>query len=74
MILNLSLLRQLIFIQRSLWQKPEKDAAHHGGADDELCLRRNTEAFADYELLPSQLSDVSNVQLGTTLFGHNAAA
>jgi L-lactate dehydrogenase (cytochrome) len=40
-----------------------------GGADDELCLRRNTDAFADYELLPSQLSDVSNVQLGSTLFG-----
>ena len=40
-----------------------------GGADDEQSLRRNTDAFADYELLPSQLSDVSNVQLGSTLFG-----
>ena len=40
-----------------------------GGADDELTLARNTEAFADYELLPSQLSDVSNIDLRSTLFG-----
>lgn len=40
-----------------------------GGADDELSLARNTEAFADYELLPSQLSDVSNIDLRSTLFG-----
>ena len=40
-----------------------------GGADDELALARNTEAFGDYELLPSQLSDVSNVDLRTTVFG-----
>ena len=30
-----------------------------GGADDELSLARNTDAFNDYELLPSQLSDVT---------------
>ena len=40
-----------------------------GGADDELTLRRNTEAFNDYELLPSQLSDVSSIDTRTTLFG-----
>ncbi|MDH3758312.1 MAG: alpha-hydroxy-acid oxidizing protein [Gammaproteobacteria bacterium] len=40
-----------------------------GGADDELTLARNTEAFGDYELLPSQLSDVSNVDLRSTIFG-----
>ena len=40
-----------------------------GGADDEIALARNTEAFADYELLPSQLSDVSNIDLRTTVFG-----
>ncbi|MGI9223214.1 MAG: alpha-hydroxy acid oxidase [Woeseiaceae bacterium] len=40
-----------------------------GGADDEVALRRSTEAFNDYELLPSQLSDVSNVDLSSTLFG-----
>lgn len=40
-----------------------------GGADDEWSLRRNTDAFDDYELLPAQLSDVSNVKLKTRLFG-----
>ena len=40
-----------------------------GGADDEISLRRNTDAFDEYELLPSQLSDVSNVELGSTLLG-----
>ncbi len=40
-----------------------------GGADDELTLARNTDAFGDYELLPSQLSDVSNVDLRSTVFG-----
>ncbi|MBT8098170.1 MAG: alpha-hydroxy-acid oxidizing protein [Gammaproteobacteria bacterium] len=40
-----------------------------GGADDEITLRRNTDAFADYELLPSQLSDVSSVATKSSLFG-----
>jgi L-lactate dehydrogenase (cytochrome) len=40
-----------------------------GGADDEWSLRRNTDAFDDYEFLPAQLSDVSNVDLKTRLFG-----
>jgi len=40
-----------------------------GGADDEWSLARNTDAFNDYELLPSQLSDVSNIDLNSTLFG-----
>ena len=40
-----------------------------GGADDEISLVRNTAAFADYELLPSQLSDVSSIDLRSTLFG-----
>ena len=40
-----------------------------GGADDEVALVRNTAAFNEYELLPSQLSDVSNVDLSSTLFG-----
>jgi len=41
-----------------------------GGADDEWSLGRNTDAFDDYELLPSQLSDVSSINLKSTLFGH----
>ncbi|MGB5331507.1 MAG: alpha-hydroxy acid oxidase [Woeseiaceae bacterium] len=40
-----------------------------GGADDEWTLGRNTEAFNDYELLPSQLSDVSTIDLKSKLFG-----
>jgi len=40
-----------------------------GGADDELTLARNTDAFNDYELLPTQLSDISSIELGTTVLG-----
>ncbi len=40
-----------------------------GGADDELTLARNTNAFDDYELLPTQLSDVSSIDTKSTLFG-----
>lgn len=40
-----------------------------GGVDDELTLRRNTAAFDEYELLPSQLSDVSAIDCEATLFG-----
>lgn len=40
-----------------------------GGADDEITLRRNTSAFDDYELLPTQLSDISTIELGTELLG-----
>jgi L-lactate dehydrogenase (cytochrome) len=40
-----------------------------GGADDEWTLGRNTSAFDDYELLPAQLSDVSKLNLKSTLFG-----
>ena len=40
-----------------------------GGADDELTLRRNSAAFDDYELWPTQLSDVSSIDTKSTLFG-----
>ncbi|MCG8369549.1 MAG: alpha-hydroxy-acid oxidizing protein [Proteobacteria bacterium] len=40
-----------------------------GGADDEWSMRRNTESFNDYELLPSHLSDVSSVDIRASLFG-----
>ncbi len=40
-----------------------------GGADDEITLNRNTEAFNDYELLPTQLSDVSHIDTTTTVLG-----
>lgn len=42
-----------------------------GGADDEVSLRRNTVAFDDYELMPSQLHDVSNIELRSSLFGED---
>ena len=40
-----------------------------GGADDVWTIRRNTKAFDDYEILPAQLSDVSKIDLKSTLFG-----
>jgi L-lactate dehydrogenase (cytochrome) len=40
-----------------------------GGADDEITLRRNTSAFDDYELLPTQLSDIRTIDLKTTVLG-----
>jgi L-lactate dehydrogenase (cytochrome) len=44
-----------------------------GGADDEISLQRNTDAFNDYELMPSQLHDVSQIDLRSTLFGEDVA-
>jgi L-lactate dehydrogenase (cytochrome) len=40
-----------------------------GGADDEWSLRRNTEAYNEYELLPTHLSDVSSIDIRASLFG-----
>ncbi len=40
-----------------------------GGADDEWTLRRNTDAFDDYELLPAHLSDVSSIDTRASLLG-----
>lgn len=42
-----------------------------GGADDEWTLARNTAAYDDYELLPSQLSDVSTIDIRSKLFGED---
>lgn len=44
-----------------------------GGSDDEWTLRRNTEAFSDYELLPRVLNDISQIDLSTTLLGTRLA-
>ena len=57
---------------RRLARRQLPDPAFHymdGGADDEWTLRRNTGAFDEYELLPAQLSDVSDISLETTLLG-----
>jgi len=40
-----------------------------GGSDDEITLNRNTSSFNDYDLIPSVLNDVSNVDLSTTVLG-----
>jgi 4-hydroxymandelate oxidase len=40
-----------------------------GGADDEVTLHRNREAFERIELRPRALMDVSNVDLSTTVLG-----
>jgi L-lactate dehydrogenase (cytochrome) len=40
-----------------------------GGADDEVTLSRNTSSFNDYDLVPSVLNDVSNIDMSTTVLG-----
>ncbi len=62
---NLSDLRELAFkrLPAPLFHYLE------GGADDEWTLRRNTSAFDDYELLPTQLRDVAQVDATTALLG-----
>lgn len=40
-----------------------------GGADDEVSLARNSAAFAEYELMPDVLNDVSAIRTGTRVFG-----
>jgi len=40
-----------------------------GGSDDEVSLRRNTEAFNDCDLVPNVLSEVGIPDLSTTVFG-----
>lgn len=44
-----------------------------GGSDDEVTLRRNASAFAQYELVPDVLTDVSRIRTETTLFGERVA-
>jgi hypothetical protein len=44
-----------------------------GGADDEWTLRRNMTAFDDYELWPNYLTDISSIDLSTTLLGRRIA-
>ncbi len=40
-----------------------------GGSDDEITLNRNTSSFNDYDLIPSVLNDVSNIDMSTTVLG-----
>jgi len=45
-----------------------------GGADDELCLQRNRDAFSQYRLLPRYLRDVTRRDQTVRLFGHDYAS
>jgi L-lactate dehydrogenase (cytochrome) len=40
-----------------------------GGADDEVTLRRNTQAFESYDVLPRTLVDVGKIDTSTTVLG-----
>ena len=42
-----------------------------GGADDEWTLRRNTDAFEQWETMPSMLTGITQIDLSTELFGQN---
>jgi L-lactate dehydrogenase (cytochrome) len=44
-----------------------------GGADDEITLRRNTQAFENCDLVPNVLRGVENVDLSVTVMGQNLA-
>lgn len=44
-----------------------------GGADDESTMRRNTEAFDTYDLIPNVLAGVESVDLRTNVLGQQLA-
>ena len=44
-----------------------------GGADDEWTLHRNTDAFEQWEIIPSMLTGVTEIDLSTRLFGRDLA-
>ena len=44
-----------------------------GGADDEVTLRRNTEAFEECDLVPNVLRGVADVDLSVTVMGQKLA-
>ena len=55
---------------RKLAQKKLPSPIFHyidGGSDDEITLKRNTDSFNKCDLIPRVLTDVSNVDLSTTV-------
>src|SRR4051794_36181235 len=44
-----------------------------GGVDDEVCLRRNREAFERYAIVPRYLVDVSSLDQSVTVLGQTYA-
>ena len=45
-----------------------------GGADDEVTLRRNTQAFEEVDLIPNVLKGVENIDISTELMGKRISA
>jgi L-lactate dehydrogenase (cytochrome) len=58
-------------LQRLAQRRLPGPAYHYleGGADDECTLRRNVDAFDDYELWPTYLKDIGTVDLSASLLG-----
>ncbi len=44
-----------------------------GAADDEIAMRRNTDAFADCDLVPDVLAGVADIDTSVTVMGHKSA-
>ena len=42
-----------------------------GGAEDEVTMRRNSDAFQNYSFVPRVLTDVSHIDTSTTFLGQN---
>lgn len=42
-----------------------------GGADDEWTMRRNREAFDDYQLIPNYLADIGQIDMSTRICGQD---
>ena len=45
-----------------------------GAADDEVTLRRNTQAFEEVDLIPNVLKGVENIDISTELMGKKISA
>ena len=62
-------------LRRRAKQKLPAPMFHYidGGADDEWTLRRNTEAFDDYQFMPNYLKDVGTIDLKTKVLGTTLA-
>ena len=44
-----------------------------GGSDDEWTLRRNTDAFEQWEVVPSMLTGATDIDLSTRVFGQDVS-
>jgi len=71
--LNLQSCRNIADLRKRAHAKLPAPMFHYidGGADDEVSLRRSTDAFDDYELLPQYLQNIEDVDLSTRILGAN---